>query len=802
MTVNTSDDTRVRSARPLGAKARKNAERSRGQILILFVMAIFVFVGMVAIVIDISWYWVNSLRVQRAADAAALAGVVQLPTNPTSATGAFALARAEAKKNGYDDAAATITVTPVQDPPTTGRRLVVTVSAPVDMFFMRIFGINSIMATRTSKAEFVLPVPMGSPQNWYGVFGPIRNQRQNTTTTAPAYSTHDGPRSSGFKVATTSPFPLTPVWTKSSGTLISAVNANDSVYARTNTDGASQDWGNFDLLSGLASDETATLVKGLQVELTDVHLSASCTGTTNTIRVSLSYDAGAHWSAPIAAQLTPNLGTSTTAGDYSFGTTTSTAPWQTFNPPATPAAHTWIGDDLGNSNFRLRLTANKACGTSGTLLNVDRIRVQATYNYDTLHPPVTTTVTTDLGDPPLKAPGTPCTAVANCYQPNGVDLAPNGFWGTMNTEGAITVNGDAYQPWWNTSGSATNPNYNAIDFYNYAVEMPAGTTNGSVYVFDPVFCATQVDSGTADRWFGGTGTPVSSFFELYDTQGTQYDPFDDTLVVSSGNLFRNVDGSDTLMQATATNPNPTLLSGASECLHSTTSTYGDARDYHNEWFLLASGLSGGPNGKVYRVHTTSTDPANISAQQYVNGENSFALYANASGGTPRIYGIGAMQAFTPLSSSSTSVDTVSEFYLAQIEAVHAGKSVEIKLWDPGDTNPLRAELQILTPNPTGWSPTNLTWTAASGTPGSASCGASTWGSGSSIVTNVGATGGTYNGCWLTITIPIPAGYTADQDGWWKIRYKMRNSGSGTDTSSDVTTWKVEIRGNPVHLIVP
>ena len=187
--MNTLDDTQIRVARPLGAKPRKT-ERSRGQILILFVMAIFVFTGMVAIVIDISWYWVNSLRVQRAADAAALAGVVQLPTNPS---GASVLARAEAKKNGYDDALATISVTPVQDPLVTGRRLVVTVTAPVDMFFMRIFGINSITSSRTSKAEFVLPVPMGSPDNWYGVFGPIRNLRENTTTTTPGFTTtNDG----------------------------------------------------------------------------------------------------------------------------------------------------------------------------------------------------------------------------------------------------------------------------------------------------------------------------------------------------------------------------------------------------------------------------------------------------------------------------------------------------------------------------------------------------------------------------------------------------------------------------------
>jgi hypothetical protein len=68
----------------------------------------------------------------------------------------------------------------------------------------------------------------------------------------------------------------------------------------------------------------------------------------------------------------------------------------------------------------------------------------------------------------------------------------------------------------------------------------------------------------------------------------------------------------------------------------------------------------------------------------------------------------------------------------------------------------------------------------------------------SIRTNVGDSTGTYNGCWLTITVAIPGDYMGDQDGWWKIRYSM----TGTGTSNDVTTWRVAIRGNPVHLIVP
>ena len=62
--------------------------------LVLFVISIFVLTGITAIVVDVSWYWANSLRVQRAADAAALAGVVWLPGDPSTAYGAPATRRA------------------------------------------------------------------------------------------------------------------------------------------------------------------------------------------------------------------------------------------------------------------------------------------------------------------------------------------------------------------------------------------------------------------------------------------------------------------------------------------------------------------------------------------------------------------------------------------------------------------------------------------------------------------------------------------------------------------------------------
>jgi hypothetical protein len=52
-------------------------------------------------------------------------------------------------------------------------------------------------------------------------------------------------------------------------------------------------------------------------------------------------------------------------------------------------------------------------------------------------------------------------------------------------------------------------------------------------------------------------------------------------------------------------------------------------------------------------------------------------------------------------------------------------------------------------------------------------------------------------------VVLPLNYTAPLDpvsgeaGWWKIRYTM---GSGAATATDLTTWQVNIRGNPVHLV--
>ncbi len=537
----------------------------------------------------------------------------------------------------------------------------------------------------------------------------------------------------------------------------------------------------------------------------------TCAGSN--IKVELSWNGGTNWTTVTAATGTPttNQGTTTqgltttTTDDYTLGNTTNTTPWQ---------GHSWVlntsNNDFSDANFRVRTSLTDPCAVR---INLDQLQVIVYYTVTTSTS--TPAFTTPAADYPLWGPGAACpNGAANCYMGDhtanlGQALNARGFWGTMNTQGAENVDGDAFQPYYDTrtGGVAlTCPQsakacHGPIDYYNYGIEMQPSTSGGLVYIFDPVFCETRLSSGTADRHFSGTAS-VSTFYQLYsDPNNTPYNLSDDALVVDSGNLFTGMAYRDSTMGGT----------NGSECKQ-TSGSYGDARDYHNAWYLLNPGnpLTGGPTGTLYRLHTTSTNPNNVTQQQGTDGEQSFAIYASSTQGFgnpsdhPRVYGLGAMQAFTPLEAFGSA--QASTFYLAQIDPVHNGKTLEIRLWDPGDTAPLSASLQILIPDdaaPGGFRVAAVTYSGAKGTTNggaNSACNSNSRSTASSapIQTSTGASLGLFNGCWLTIDTIIPSWYTGDQQGWWKIRYTM----NGTGTSSDVTTWMADIRGNPVHLVEP
>ena len=744
------------------ARTRLGRARQRGQALVMFVAGIVFVIGLMALVVDVTWAWMNMLRVQRAADAAALAGAVKLPDYPSQAR---TLAYAEATKNGYTSGINGATVTAAQNP-TRDIQLDTSVTAPVRTFFLHLVGINTITVSRRAAAEYVLPVPMGSPLNYFGAFGPLRGWIHTDTG-------RDIPDPGDiYPTGTRTPYAASG-WTGTTN-----AGAIDLQYAvATNTTNA----------QGFAYNVPARLYGTAQQYLTLGGIKVTVRGhsdkaTTCTIKVDVTPNNGTNWygsSNPYALGESGTPGASQTLGltdtNLTFGGDQSTS--------GTDTGH-WFGYNLGWSstklnatNFGVRITpVNNTCTYS-----IDAIGVKVTYEGQ---------------DPPVVGP-------------NGESLVAQGVWATVNSQGSGTINGDAYSSQGLIGdGSGTSTQYNPTGYYDYAFEMEPGTTNGTIYVFDPVFCATSGngDKGMGDRWYSTTvRNPMSTFYDVYsDPNNTPYDLTDDTWVAGAGNLFRRSAGTDTDQGG------PSVGAGMYDCRKGKVTNPASGGYWHNRWYPIATGLAGptGATPKIYRIHVTATDPNSATDQRNTNGQNSFSFFGSVQGHTcptspadlscPRVYGLGAMQAFSPLS-PSTSVD----MYFAQISAAYAGKTMKVSLWDPGDTNLLAATLSFQMPTTSGYTAAPFTWTASRFVPSGSNCNGSSSGTVTSLVTNTGGSS-RFNGCWVVINVAVPAGYTAPDPsglgpGWWKIRYSM---GSGTSPAFDVTTWKTQLIGNPVHLVVP
>ena len=134
-------------------------------------------------------------------------------------------------------------------------------------------------------------------------------------------------------------------------------------------------------------------------------------------------------------------------------------------------------------------------------------------------------------------------------------------------------------------------------------------------------------------------------------------------------------------------------------------------------------------------HDARPTRSNVAQQRNTNGENSFALYASATGGTPRIYGLGAMQMFTPLSASGGST------FSRVLPRPDRGRPRRARRWRSSSgtrATPTRCRRTSRSeiPTSTGWSPTNFSWTSAVGTgaSGTASCDGDTGPNVSSVTT--------------------------------------------------------------------
>jgi Flp pilus assembly protein TadG len=148
----------------------RRLHEEHGAVLPLIGFMLAVLMGLAAFATDLGWFYLNANRIQRAADAAALAGVIYMPDKFDTDASDTALQVAAA--NGFTDGVSGVVVTPskVQDAsgPDSPFELKVTISVDVPTFFLKVFGEEAQTITRTATAEYLPPLPMGSPGSTFG----------------------------------------------------------------------------------------------------------------------------------------------------------------------------------------------------------------------------------------------------------------------------------------------------------------------------------------------------------------------------------------------------------------------------------------------------------------------------------------------------------------------------------------------------------------------------------------------------------------------------------------------------------
>lgn len=146
-----------RRGRPDG---RGRLRRDEGFILAIGALMIVVLLVFAGFATDLGAWYTTASHAQNASDAAALAGVVWLPDEAKAESAALEAAR----RNGFDDADpdVDVDVTFLDD-----QRMRVDIQAPAHQFFTQLV-MDGFDITRAATAEYVLPVPLGSPKNHLG----------------------------------------------------------------------------------------------------------------------------------------------------------------------------------------------------------------------------------------------------------------------------------------------------------------------------------------------------------------------------------------------------------------------------------------------------------------------------------------------------------------------------------------------------------------------------------------------------------------------------------------------------------
>lgn len=317
------------------------------------------------------------------------------------------------------------------------------------------------------------------------------------------------------------------------------------------------------------------------------------------------------------------------------------------------------------------------------------------------------------------------------------------FWAAINGPYTAKEHGDPYAVQCITapSGSCGAPNddYRPEGYY-YGIEVPSGVTSFTVKIYDAAFYnrGCQVETGDCHGLANSTNGGMTTHYTVYQPDATPLDPTDNSATSCATRSF-------------ATN-------------HSSPSTT------RNVWTNICT-VSGAVPGAIYVLNVRSTGNT--------GGNNSYSVGVSTNGNPARVYAINDMSIFTNAPSGTATV------YLAEVDPVHAGKTLQLNFYDPGEN--LAGDAWVTVRNPAGGVP-NCNWDSFhdNGTAGPS-------GSGSCSVQSTAGGVAAFNAHWLNATINIPSTYTCTTNCFWTMNLDMGNS-------QDRTTWAARIIGNPVRLV--
>ena len=145
-------------------RARERAGPERGFFMVWMALTLVTLTAFAGLGLEYGRWNNLAIRIQKAADAAALAGAVFMPENIGNK--AFTTAKTTASFNGFTDGTAGVTITAA--PGKLPNQLKVTIAVPSHNPWGQLVHYDSTTIVRSAVAEYQLPQNLGSPANSYG----------------------------------------------------------------------------------------------------------------------------------------------------------------------------------------------------------------------------------------------------------------------------------------------------------------------------------------------------------------------------------------------------------------------------------------------------------------------------------------------------------------------------------------------------------------------------------------------------------------------------------------------------------